>query len=38
MDHAEDEKKNFLVEITKADHQLSERFYFIKISYALTEL
>ena len=25
-------------EITKADYQLSEIFYFIKISYALTEL
>ena len=32
-------KKNFfLVEITKADHQLSESFYFIKILYVLTEL
>ena len=31
-------KKFFLVEITKADHQLSESFYFIKISYVLTEL
>ena len=31
-------KKNFfLVEIAKADHQLSESFYFIKI-YILTEL
>ena len=38
MDHAQDEKKIFLVEITKADHQLSECFYFIKISYVLTEL
>ena len=28
----------FLEEITKADHQLSETFYFIKISYVLTEL
>ena len=27
----------FLAEITKADHQLSERFYFIKKSYFLTE-
>ena len=26
-------KKFFLVEITKADHQFSENFYFIKISY-----
>ena len=32
MDHAQDEKKFFLVEITKADHQLSESFYFIKLS------
>ena len=28
----------FLTEITKADHQLSETFYFIKMSYVLTEL
>ena len=28
----------FLAEITKRDHQLSERFYFIKTSYVLTEL
>ena len=27
----------FLAEITKADHLLSESFYFIKISYVLTE-
>ena len=27
-----------IAEITKADHQLSETFYFIKISYVLTEL
>ena len=38
MDHAQDEKKFFLVGITKADHQLSESFYFIKISYVLIEL
>ena len=38
MDYVQDEKKSFLVEITKEDHQLSERFYFIKISYVLTEL
>ena len=38
MHHAQDEKKTFLAEITKADHQLSESFYFIKISYVLTEL
>ena len=36
MDHAQDEKK-ILVEITKADHQLSESFYFNEI-YVLTEL
>ena len=28
----------FLAEITKADHKLLESFYFIKISYVLTEL
>ena len=38
MDHAHDEKNFFLAEITKADHQLSESFYFFKISYVLTEL
>ena len=38
MDHAQDEKFYFLVEITKADHQLSENVYFIKTSYVLTEL
>ena len=39
MDHAQDEKIFFLVEITKADHHLSESFHFIKISYdVLTEL
>ena len=31
-------EKFFLAEITKADHQLSESFDFIKISYVLTEL
>ena len=31
-------KNNFFAEIIKADHQLSETFYFIKISYVLTEL
>ena len=31
-------KKTFLAEITKVDHQLSDSFYFIKISYVLTEL
>ena len=28
-------EKNFLAELTKADHQLSESFHFIKISYVL---
>ena len=28
----------FFTEITKADHQLPETFYFMKISYVLTEL
>ena len=37
MGHAQDEK-NFSTKITKADHQLLESFYFIKISYVLTEL
>ena len=31
-------KKNLSRIIKKADHQLSESFYFIKISYILTEL
>ena len=35
MDYAQDEKKFFLVQITKADHQLSDSFYFIKIWYVL---
>ena len=30
--------KFFLADIRKADHQLSETFYFIKISYVLAEL
>ena len=30
-------EKDFLAEITKADHLLPESFYFIKISYVLTE-
>ena len=38
MGYAQDGKKFFLAEITKADHQLSESFYFIKISYVLTKL
>ena len=37
MGHAQNEKNNF-AEITKAEHQLSETFYFLKISYVLTEL
>ena len=36
MVHAQNEKKIFLAEIT-ADHQLSETFYFIKISYVLAD-
>ena len=32
MGHTQNEKQFFLAEITKADHQLSETFYFIKIS------
>ena len=40
MGYAQNEKQYFLAEITKAqaDHQLSETFYFIKISYVLAEL
>ena len=38
MGHNQNEKQFFLAEITKADHQLSETFYFIKISYVLAEL
>ena len=38
MAHAKDGEKIFLAEITKADHQLSESFCFVKISYVLTEL
>ena len=38
MDHVQNEKQFFLAEITKVDHQLSETFYFIKISYVLNEL
>ena len=37
MGHTQDGEK-LLTEITKSDHQLSESFYFIKISYVLTEL
>ena len=38
MGQAHDGKKIFLTEITKADYQLSEIFYVIKISFVLTEL
>ena len=40
MGYTQNEKQYFLAEITKAqaDHQLSETFYFIKISYVLAEL
>ena len=38
MGHAQDGNFFFLAQITKADHQLSESFYFIKISYVLIEL
>ena len=31
--HTQNKKQFFLTEITKADDQLSETFYFIKISY-----
>ena len=37
MGHAQD-GKYFLVELAKADHQLSENFYFIKISFVSTEI
>ena len=37
ISHAQGGKKFFLAEITKADNQISESFYFIKI-YVLTEL
>ena len=38
MGHAQNETQFFLAAITKANHQLSETFSFIKISYVLTEL
>ena len=38
MGYALYEKQSFGAEITKADHQLSETFYFIKMPYALAEL
>ena len=31
-------KKNFVAVLTKADHQLPETFYFMKISYVLADL
>ena len=36
--HPQNEKQLFLVEITKADYQLSETFILIKISYVMIEL
>ena len=38
IDPTQNEKQLFLTEMTKAERQLSETFYFIKISYILTEL
>ena len=38
MGHAQNEKQFFVAEIAKADHQLSETFYVIKISSVLAEL
>ena len=38
MGHAQNGRQYSLAEITKADHQLAETFYFIKISYVFTEL
>ena len=38
MGHAQNGKQFFLAKITKANHQLSETFYFIKISSILIEL
>ena len=38
MGHVQNQKQFLLAKITKADHQLSETFYFIKMSQALTEL
>ena len=35
FDHAQNQKKQFFSEITKADHQLSETFYLIKILYTV---
>ena len=37
MGHAQRGKQFYWAEITKADYQLSETFYFIKLSYFLTE-
>ena len=36
--HIQNEKKTFLVEITRADYQLSRDLYFIKKSFILAEL
>ena len=36
--HAQNKQQFFLVEVRKADHQLSETFYFIKILYVLIGL
>ena len=38
MGHAQNEIQIVLAEITKADHQLSETFYFIRMSYIFAEL
>ena len=38
MGYAQNKKEVFSAEITKVDHQLSETFYFIKITFVLTEL
>ena len=38
MGQTQNAKQFVSVKITKVDHQLSKKFYFIKISYFLTEL
>ena len=38
MGHTQNQAQFFFVEITKGDHKLSRTFYFIRISYVLTEL
>ena len=38
MGHTQKEKHIFFVEITKADHKLSKKFYFIKTSLVLAVL